>query len=75
MFKFNKKKKDNTVSMLVENEDYIVEILHNHLELIRGLKKNEKIICDAIMNQQQAINDLQNQMETLQQLINRNEGV
>ena len=71
MFKFNKKKKTDTTDMLIERDEKIIDIMYNHLDLIRGLKANEKIICEAIANQQKAIRDLQNQINELQNLINQ----
>lgn len=72
MFKFNKKKKTNATDMLIERDEKIIDIMYNHLDLIRGLKDNEKIICEAITNQQKAIEKLQNQINELQKLVNQN---
>lgn len=75
MFNFKKKKNENTADLLNERDEKIIDIMRNQLELIRGLKDNEKIICEAIMNQQKAIQDLQNQVKELRKLANQNEGV
>lgn len=72
MFIFKKKEKQNTADLLNERDEKIIEIMRNNLEMIRGLKDNEKIICDAIMNQQKAIRDLQDQVKELRKLTNQN---
>lgn len=75
MFNFKKKKNENTADLLNERDEKIIDIMYNHLDMIRGLKDNEKIICEAIMNQQKAIGKLQEQIKELQKLVNQNEGV
>lgn len=71
---FKKKEKRDAVSMTSDSDELIVKILNNHLDMIRNLRKNEKIICEAITNQQRAINEIKKQIETLQQLIDKAES-
>lgn len=72
MFNFKKKKKTDTTEMLIDRDEKIIDIMYKYLDLIRGLKDNEKIICEAITNQQKAIEKLQNQINELQKLVNQN---
>lgn len=72
---FKKKKKNDPVSMLIDNEEIVIDVLENHTKMIGVLRENDEIIKDIVINQQKAIRDLQNQMKTLQELIDQNEGV
>lgn len=77
MFIFKRKKKE---AHDVDAE--ILELLDEHLGLIRLLNKdvkrlmlNDSDIAKIVGDQQKAISDLQKQIKDLQNLVNQNEGV
>lgn len=78
---FKKKMKINATKKLLENDETIVEMMDEHLDLIKGLQKivgkmqDHDIEVMGIVNQQrEAINDLQYQIKQLQELINKTES-
>lgn len=75
-----KRKKKETYTYDVDGE--ILKTLDLHLDLIRLLKKdvkelmlNDSEISSIIIDQRNAIKDLQKQVNELQKLVNQNEGV
>lgn len=71
---FNKKKRDDSTIMLLNNDMNIMRLMNEHLELIEELVKEDGGILDIVIKQQKAISDLQSQVETLQKLINQTES-
>lgn len=71
---FNKKKRDDSTIMLLNNDMNIMRLINEHLDLIEELVKEDGGILDIVIKQQKAISDLQSQVETLQKLINQTES-
>lgn len=67
---FNKKKRNDSTTMLLNNDINIMRSMNEQLELMEELIKENSGILDIVIKQQKAISNLQSQVETLQKLIN-----
>lgn len=71
---FNKKKRDDSTIMLLNNDKDIMRLMNEHLNLIEKLFDENNSIYDLIEKQSIAIGNLQSRIETLQKLINQTES-